>query len=532
VKIKKNPILTAIPDPPTSTSSELHPEIRERYDNASPTQNLGSATSEGKKKHGLTLNNVFRGSSKALPQTPLPPMTPVKAAKLLGVNPEIGFAEGSRAAQHERAGFDGVNDEQIYARAGWPQKQSAPVLSTPDHVVTSRFREQDTDTDRPKPKSFWKSSKNTARKMSEHFHCLVPHKSEPPRNAVPDVSGMNFETLMTDFVYRIGVDQPNYPLQDPPEVVVHPAPTASSRRRRMQKGQKELDRMTPITEVSYDDMRTAHRNGEDNSELDVISEYAHDDQSYNRLTYPQRTGSLDPTFTNSFELSKDEISPTDDDFEQGNTAEEEEEEEHIEYPGAPTDLSQLNRQQNAVVQLRSPLQAVENCLLDVVEMELEAERCTKAKEEESPEEDDYSVHGTPVELSKAKQPIHPAELELLELKKEMEERDARKALIDKDVTALKQSHEKMKEEFAAMKFCGHCGHDAESGDSGSDDDLPSIRSSIDLDEEPTVHTAIAMPILRVTPGMVKLIDIPPRRQSKSCTSSESVLSSKDDAMIH
>jgi hypothetical protein len=52
----------------------------------------------------------------------------------------------------------------------------------------------------------------------------------------------------------------------------------------------------------------------------------------------------------------------------------------------------------------------------------------------------------------------------------------------------------------------------EEEESEDDDDLPSLRSSIDLSEEPTVHVATAMTITRVTPGMVKLVNIPPRRE--------------------
>jgi hypothetical protein len=51
----------------------------------------------------------------------------------------------------------------------------------------------------------------------------------------------------------------------------------------------------------------------------------------------------------------------------------------------------------------------------------------------------------------------------------------------------------------------------EEEESEDDDDLPSLRSSIDLSEEPTIHVATAMTITRVTPGMVKLVNIPPHR---------------------
>tara|TARA_R110002003_G_scaffold121_26_gene10886 strand:- start:10603 stop:10833 length:231 start_codon:yes stop_codon:yes gene_type:complete len=67
---------------------------------------------------------------------------------------------------------------------------------------------------------------------------------------------------------------------------------------------------------------------------------------------------------------------------------------------------------------------------------------------------------------------------------------------------------------AVHDYTGGEGEEEEEDDEESedDDDLPSLRSSIDLSEEPTVHVATAMTITRVTPGMVKLVNIPPRRE--------------------
>jgi hypothetical protein len=79
---------------------------------------------------------------------------------------------------------------------------------------------------------------------------------------------------------------------------------------------------------------------------------------------------------------------------------------------------------------------------------------------------------------------------------------------------MKASHEKMKKDLQTKHGVpsGQCNHAHGFDDDDSDDDLVSIRSSIDLDEEPMVHVATAMTFTRITPGMVKLVDIPPRRK--------------------
>ena len=79
---------------------------------------------------------------------------------------------------------------------------------------------------------------------------------------------------------------------------------------------------------------------------------------------------------------------------------------------------------------------------------------------------------------------------------------------------MKALHEKMKKDFQKKDGVpsGQCNHAHKIDDDDSYDGLVSIRSSIDLDEEPTVHVATAMTFTMITPGMVKLVDIPPRRK--------------------
>jgi hypothetical protein len=456
-------ILTAA-GAPTAIPTELNTAVR---DHGSPTPTAGSAVSENTRKQNLTLTKAFRGSSKALPPTPtpLPPMTPTKAAKFLGVEPESSGAGSSRAAQHDAAGFDGIDDDMPRSRYGWPQQHSMPTLTTPE----SLFHDEDSDTEAPKAKGFWNKSKTISKKMSEPISSLLtPPKSNRPMMSLPDVAGKSIKDLESDFVNSIGLNQPNYPIQDVPEVPDRPAPPVPSRRRRRRrtpKGQRKVQPMAPITEASHDDMSAAYHYVEDSTELDVIDEYARGDVAMGGPVYPQRTESLTQTFANPFELSQVELLPAGEDGE----------DEKAVHPGTPVDLSKLKMQQHSGFPVQSPLQVVEARLLDVAEKEIELEK------------------------------------------------------LKKEVVSLKTSHETLKKEFAAMTVGEEV---VSSSESDSDDDLPCIRSSIDLDEEPTLHTAIAMPILRVTPGMVKLIDIPARRKSKSSLSSHLISSRFDEVPMY
>jgi hypothetical protein len=172
-------------------------------------------------------------------------------------------------------------------------------------------------------------------------------------------------------------------------------------------------------------------------------------------------------------LEDEDLSSTD-----GAIAEEDEPQEDFKaHPGKEVDLNKVKWQQPAVVHLRGPLQTVEDRLLDAAEQELAASKAFLNKN------------------------------------------DAARLIMDTEVAAMKASHEKMKKDFEAAKHgvrseepgcCQGCCHEAD--DDEDDDDLVSKSSSIDLEEEPTVHVAKVMTFTRITPGMVKLVDIPPRRK--------------------
>jgi hypothetical protein len=520
--------LTSI-DPPNGVPVDLCPISQERLfvrDDGSPTPTSGSASSttfDSKKKHGLTLNNPFR-SKHPLEQTPLPPSTPTKAARVLGVNPDNVPSGVPRSAQRHGGNFDGPNDDPARVRYGWPQQYSATAPTASKNSSATRFYEdiEADDEDEPsKTKGFWGHSKMAAKKLSGSLSSRIHSPTaEPQQHSSAQLTTFDWEELQTNFIYSIGIPQPDVPVDNLPESSNHANPAHPRRRNNkgcQNKRQKELERMTPITETSHDNMSAAYRDDGDSTELEVIDEYTHYSRPHGRLVIPPRSESLQPF--PSYKLAKDDLSPTDEYIEQDPNTEE----SYAVHPGEPFEMDKHggNGKQPAILHLRSPLQAVEDRLLDVTEMELEAQKHIRVEEESSGEED-YSVHGTPVELSKAKQHISNDPLsagkdrvfgrikaELEDIVADMDQREASRLALDKHVAALKQSHEKMKKEFKA-KYTPE-----KLSDSSDDDDLPSIRSSIDLDEEPTLHVATAMPILRVTPGMVKLVDILPRKKKSA-----------------
>lgn len=510
-------ILTAVDAP-----SGIPADLRARDGSPTPTSDsASSAATDRKKKHGLTLSNPFRKPAPPA-QTPLPPATPTKAAKLLGLEPES--PHGVPVPTHHSSGtLDGINEEQphIKLKQGWPQQHYAPAQTAPNYQSASRVFEniETDDEDEPlKSKGFWGNSKKTAKKMSDQFYRLFnPSQPDIDRISLPPIIDSTPEGLVTNYVYSIGLTDYDRSTHDYYEPLPPPPPRSEPKNvaRRQQippktiskhKARKEqMDRMTPVTEASHDNMKAAYREDEekDDSEMDVIDEYADDNLSSTDFVPPQRSESLMPlAFRGPYELA-----PGDEDLGQ-NVAAEKEEWDAV-HLGTPV---QINKRLPAVVHRQSPLQAVENQFLDAAEKELEAKQHIRTKEDDSPPEHEYFVHGTPVELSKAKllpdvegHHLTPFELELQKMRIECDVRDATRIALDKEVDVLKESHVQFKKDFAPYQAL------VKGSEIVEDDDHISIRSSIDLDEEPTLHVARAITITRVTPGMVKLVDIPPRK---------------------
>ena len=407
-------------DTPTGVPNDLRSPSQDSVrtpGSASPTSSAAS-TNVKVKKNGFPT----RTSSKLPPPppidvSPLPPVTPTKAAKLLGIKvappirPGRTTAGSPLAAQH-----DGVNEHDTIAREpparahdqyGWEEQfEAADKAALKDSLATKTL---DTDTEpahkiseyyQPKSKGFWST---TAKKMLDTP--LIRKPNTPIPSHVTTATSFTSPAYMyadgpyANAVPRIGSSQPNSPGQNTSPDLLRPLPPLPPPRRKSKRKNgrdkdKFVDMMAPITESSRDDMGAAYRSVSENVQPGAVSE----------------------------------DTPTDESSEK--------EKEKIMVHGKPAELSKAP--------VRSPLQALEADCLDAAEV----------------------AH----------------------------------------MQKVKEDHEEMKREFASMS-CSNCGTDV----GRNDDDEVSISSSIDLDEEPTLHVATPMTVRRVLPGEIKIVKILARR---------------------
>ncbi|CAO2647931.1 Nn.00g088530.m01.CDS01 [Neocucurbitaria sp. VM-36] len=453
--------------PPTGgIPTDFRPPTKSHPSNSSSTSipatdsPIPTTPGEGKKKHtlfdGMKAKDRDRpGSSHASPlaTSPLPPTTPSKAAQFLGLEEPTFGSPRQHLSQYEDV-HHGVPVRPVL------QKQSSmPLLTKMKDVTTSRqtkFKEEGVEPDPPKSKKFhWGGSNKKAMKMLDLLPSLGSGskraKSHEHAAASPSLNPAEDDTKIG---YSSDTDLHARPFKIPA------APRSISERRMRKKGPKSLDRMSPITENSYDELGAAYRNSEHITELDVISEYEDHHPSYNTARLPQLHTEPMLTTNTRYELDEDELSSTD-----GIIDEEAfEEDKQMIHPGTQVKTNCEKWQQPAVVHKRGPLQTIEDRFLDATEIDLEARR---------------------------------AELNRI---------DAARLKMDMETGTLKASHEKMQKDFQAMKQRAIVHEEDE-----DDGDAVLHRTGYDLEEEPTVHTAEVMTFTRITPGMVKLVDIPPRK---------------------
>jgi hypothetical protein len=426
---------------------------------------------DSKKKHGLfgtkklkALDRPNTSTQPPLVTSPLPPVTPSKAAQFFGLEPKPQNADSPHRGQSQD---DNVSDDAL-VRPTLKKQYSLPLLT----ILKDReakFKEEVVDADLPKTAATSKAGTNKGLRM------LIPPFA-PSRRAV-----VQQKTATTTRFDLSDEDDDNYigrssdsDLQKPRfRIPAASRPVAAApKRRRRKKSTKSLKRMSPITEASIEELRTVYRGDEDATQLGVISEYEYDDPPYSAPVQSRSRNGLAIQRYDAFELDEDDLSPTedldDDEVTDG--------EDHVVHPGTKVEIKRATSQRPAAVYLRSPLQTAEDEFLDATEesMRLEARKMTLNRIE------------------------------------------AEKRVMDAEIATLKREHEKLKQGFAAVedKPCVCAVPDPTPNDSSDQDDadLVSIRSSIDLDEEPTVHEAKVMTITRITPGVVKLVDIPRRKK--------------------
>jgi hypothetical protein len=397
----------------------------------------------------------FRTSSRNPPveTTPLPPRTPTKAAKLLGVPPGRARVESPLVAQHDGVFDRDSNDDDIDEPTrprdpyGWEQQYTDTASVASSDTLTNRAREEDLDPNPPKSKSFWGSSKNKAKELLESLsprrtstelpsHVSMASSFSTPAYKYEDES-------LTNLIHSIGSNQPNHPIRDPPSPPTRSAPLPPARRRKSKRkpGKSKFNNvMSPITETSRGDT-SAHGKVAQDTLRDAVSS----------------------------------DTPTDESAEK----------EKMMVHGKPMELSRAQ----AKLPVRSPLQTLEaDCLTAA---ELAHIETVKEGHEQMKTEGNLPLRSS-----------HQA----------LVEADLLTAAEAAHMETVKEGHEQMKKDFAALT-CRDC----ERGLIRKDGDAVSISISIGLDEDPTVHTAVAMTYCRVLPGEVKLVDIPARKVCSKST---------------
>ncbi|KAH7400658.1 hypothetical protein DE146DRAFT_612316 [Phaeosphaeria sp. MPI-PUGE-AT-0046c] len=462
-------------------------------DEASPTPTMASAASavaEGKKKHGgLTLSNPFRSSSRQnLEQTPLPPATPTKAAKLLGVNTNTGAANEvrPRTAKNDSSALDGF----------WKSSNKA---STKKSVIS--FRNPFATREIPSP---------------------IQYAAPDYRLSLSTVGNADF---IGDRYTHVSTEQRS-PERTQSQGTPHVSASSSENpRRKNRKGRRNrkerspVDRMTPITEASRDNMGSAYLDGDDDTELGVIDEYASDSAPSGGSVRPPRNESLMAPQRGPFGLTTDELSANDDADKYDDKGEETVPKK---YTGTSVNRKEHRNQLPSLFPLRSPLQDVEDRLLDATEKGLRAKKPGKFEKNKTSEEARATckMPAEPSTVEQSSSTYHNGHMQVVEepwtapkevvvdaLETTIKNLKAQKMLLDYEVNQLKASHEQMKEDFKP-----YANKAKKASENAGKEDSVSIRSSIDLDEEPTLHIARAMPMMRITPGMVRLVDIPARKK--------------------
>lgn len=459
----------------TEDSFDQHPvqDRAESQDIDSKMQKHGLFHS--KKPKTLDQQNISTQHQQLL--SPLPASTPTKAARFFGL--EAKPATTSESPRRVKFDDGAIADNLPVGAPVRPalKKQDSLPLLTRLKLGTHRhtqFKEEDVEPDEPRQ----------------------PKATKALRMVIPEFAGQRRSPAeqTTAATTRFDLDEDEDDdgnndfggLQEPRlriPAVPRPVPASPKPRRMRRKTPKDLQRMSPITEASSESLRPAYRNSEEVTELGVISEYEHGDDAYSaeqpqdskpHTAVPLLHGARDKTTAardGPFELDFADLSPSDELYDEGVTDEEHDE---VVHPGTKVILKRA-RQPEATFHFRSPLQEFEDAYLDATEEEMRLEAC----------------------------------------KMTLARVEADKQAMDAEIEVLRRKHEQMKIDFGAAVAAGAQKSMEAEGDEDDDDDDDghiSICSSIDLDEEPIVQEAKVMTITRITPGMVKLVDIPPRKK--------------------
>ena len=401
--------------------------------------------------------------------SPLPITTPSKAAQFFGLESKPKVADSPR---HNQLQDDGITDDDAPVRPTLTKQHSLPLLTRlkPGADRQTKFREEGVEPDQAKPTKNVKASANKGLRM------LIPDFAGPRRPVVQQTTAVTTRFDLDDdddddadvgYSSDSGLHEPRF------RIPAAPRPVAAAPKRRMRKkSPKPFERMSPITEASIEELRPIYCEGEDVTELGVICEYECDEPTYSAPVLSRSHTQFIVPLHNGFELDEDDLSPTEEFYDEEAT----DEEDLTTCPGTKVDVKRVHWQKPTTVHIRSPLQSIEDDYLDATEedMRLQARRITLARVE------------------------------------------AEKQAMDAEIALLKREHERLKLILESSESGGCAAVEPDSTPdevSGEDEeDVVSLCSGPDFEEESILHEAKAMTFIRITPGMVKFVDILPRKK--------------------
>lgn len=469
----------------SQSTSSLVPVDSPRPKTATTT----STASTGKEDYG-GFNFKSESSDEALLTPPLPTVAPIKAARMLGLDTDISPDDNDSKRV----------DKAAHVRRGLMKKMSMPSLK-PRKVSGPRKADftEDVEINPPKGKKFWGSGRmrdlfsgGSSSKRAEEFEPKAT-LSHPPHHQEQDLE----HASESESDVRSPIHQ---------HLAESPPSRASLRQPARNKARRPVDKMGLIHETPQGQLGVVDHRSERQIKHTTGFEYA--ESRYPKAItskLPHAMFQPGPTREPGHELSHNP-------FESAAElpAEDVHDATHSVHPGTKVDLDSYAWRKDPT---RDPgYELSRNPFESAVEL---------------PAEDVYSAthsvdRGTQVDLDnyawrkpsfiQSERPLQAtgshvldaAELELDSQRTKLDVMEADKLKIDVEVAGLSESDRQTCRALEAFKL-------------KEDVDSVSIRSSIDLDEEPTVHEARMVTFTRILPGQVKLVDIPPRKKAPTST---------------
>lgn len=264
-------------------------------------------------------------------------------------------------------------------------------------------------------------------------------------------------------------------------------PPISKRRQMHRRGPKIFERMSPITEASFESLRPTCRTVEATTKLSAIAEYRRVDAIHSTSGLARSHTEATLKSCDVFKLDEADISPTEEYYEEDALTASDDED--LVHPGTKVDLKYARRQHENAFYLRSPLQVTEYKYLDAIEEEMRLEAHLNATEEEMR--------------------LEARRMTLARIEGEKQATDAK-------IEVLRDDHERLRLTFRSNKSAVDGGlqsqHILDSSSTARAERSRPLNNDVDFAEEPTLGKAKAVEFTKIVPATVKLVQIPSRRE--------------------